>query len=61
MNKENEKLIIGAAVKRMLKSNELRMDSDFIKELDKEIKSKLKGAIDRAKANKRKTLKPCDL
>ncbi len=59
--KPEEKLIIGAAAKRLAKNNDVRMDADFLKKLDDEVKDKMKVAIERAKGNKRKTLKPCDL
>jgi len=52
-------LAVKSAVKKLLKG--MRVAGDFWKELDNRIAWKVKRAIDRAKANARKTVRPADL
>lgn len=52
-------LVVKSAVRKLLKG--MRVSGDFWKELDERVKWKVKRAIGRAKANKRKTVKGCDL
>lgn len=50
---------VKSAVRGMMKG--MRAGGDFFKELDSKISWKVKRAIERAKANGRKTLRACDL
>jgi hypothetical protein len=50
---------VKSAVKGMVKG--VRIGGDFWKELDAKISWKVKRAIERAKANGRKTIRACDL
>lgn len=52
-------LVVKSAVRGLLKG--MRASEDFFKELDNKITWKVKRAIERAKANGRKTLRACDL
>jgi len=50
---------VKSAVRGMMKG--MRAGGDFFKELDNKISWKVKRAMERAKANGRKTLRACDL
>lgn len=50
---------VKSAVRDLMR--EMRAGGDFFKELDNRISWKVKRAIERAKANGRKTLRACDL
>lgn len=52
-------LAVKSAVRAQLKG--MRAGGDFFKALDDKISWKVKRAIERAKANGRKTLRACDL
>lgn len=52
-------LAVKSAVRGQLKG--MRAGGDFFKELDNKIVWKVKRAIERAKANDRKTVRACDL
>jgi histone H3/H4 len=52
-------LAVKSAVKGLLKG--MRVGGDFWKELDNRISWKVKRAVERAKANGRKTVRACDL
>ncbi len=52
-------LAVKSAVRSQLKG--MRAGGDFFKGLDEKIAWKIKRAIERAKANGRKTLRACDL
>ena len=52
-------MIVKNAVRKALKG--YRVGGDFFKELDNKVNYKLKRALERAKANGRKTLRACDL
>ena len=52
-------LAVKSAVRKLLKG--YRVAGDFWKELDERIKWKVKRAMQRAKANKRKTVRGADL
>jgi len=52
-------LVVKSAVKRLIKG--MRISADFWKALDETVKVSVKKAIQRAKANKRKTLRGADL
>jgi len=52
-------LAVKSAVKKLIKG--MRVGGDFWKELDNKISWKVKRAIERAKANGRKTLRAADL
>jgi histone H3/H4 len=51
--------VVKSAVRGLIKG--MRASGDFFKELDAMIQRKCKRAMERAKANKRKTLKGCDV
>jgi hypothetical protein len=52
-------LVVKSAVKKLLKG--MRVGGDFWKGLDERVAWKVKRAIERAKANARKTLRAADL
>jgi len=52
-------LAVKSSVRSQLKG--MRAGGDFFKELDNKIGWKIKRAIERAKANDRKTVRACDL
>ncbi|MDI6806196.1 MAG: DUF1931 domain-containing protein [Candidatus Aenigmarchaeota archaeon] len=52
-------LAVKSAVKGLMKG--VRISGDFWKGLDERIKWKVKRAVERAKANGRKTVRGCDL
>lgn len=52
-------LVVKSAVRSTLKG--MRAGGDFFKELDNRVSWKIKRAIERAKANGRKTLRAADL
>jgi len=52
-------MVVKNAVRKALKG--YRVGSDFFKELDNRVQWKLKRAMERAKANGRKTLRAADL
>jgi len=51
--------VVKSAVKALLKG--MRVGGDFWEELDACISSKVKRAVERAKANGRKTVRGCDV
>ncbi|TAL47902.1 DUF1931 domain-containing protein [archaeon] len=52
-------LVVKSAVRAQLKG--MRAGGDFLKALDNTVALKLKKAVERAKANGRKTCRGCDL
>jgi hypothetical protein len=54
-------MVVKSAVKDMLKKSKMRVSGDFWKAIDAKIEMKLKGAVERAKGNGRKTLRAFDL
>jgi len=52
-------LVVKSAVKKLLKG--MRVSGDFWKEMDERVSWKVKRAIERAKANTRKTVRAADL
>ena len=56
-----EMLVVGSKVRAVVKKNKMNMSGDFLKALSKEVENLVKKAVARAKANKRKTLRPADL
>jgi len=54
-------LAVKSAVKGLAKKNKMRVSGDFWKALDERIMWKVKRAAQRAKANKRKTMRGADL
>lgn len=52
-------LAVKSAVRRLVKG--MRISGDFWKELDNRISWKVKRAMERARKNKRKTVRGCDL
>ena len=53
--------VVASKVKEFVKKHGLNSSSDLVDGLDRKIESLLKEAIERAKANGRKTLRPYDL
>ncbi len=56
-----ELLVFGSRVKEIIKKSKMNMGGDFAKALSKEVEALVKKAIQRAKANGRKTVRPYDL
>ncbi len=56
-----EMLVVGSKVRAVVKKSKMNMSGDFLKGLSKEVEAIVKKAVARAKANKRKTLRPTDL
>lgn len=52
-------LVVKSAVRGQLKG--MRASGDFFKALDNAVATKLKRAVERAKANGRKTCRGCDI
>ncbi|MEM5869660.1 MAG: DUF1931 domain-containing protein [Candidatus Aenigmatarchaeota archaeon] len=52
-------VVVKSAVRNLLK--EMRASEDFWKALDAAVTAEVKKAIERAKANGRKTVRGCDL
>ncbi|MEM5853254.1 MAG: DUF1931 domain-containing protein [Candidatus Aenigmatarchaeota archaeon] len=52
-------LVVKSAVRNLLKG--MRASEDFWKAVDAEVSAAVKKAIERAKANGRKTVRGCDL
>ena len=56
-----ELLVFGSRVKEIIKKNKMNMSGDFTKALSKEVEKLVKEAVQRAKSNGRKTVRPYDL
>lgn len=56
-----DQLLVQSKVKEAVKGLELRMDSELPDAINAKIVEMLEAAAERAKANKRGTLKPIDL
>ena len=54
-------LVVASKVKERIKSADVRMSGDFTDELNARVDVMIGEAIERAKGNKRGTVKPCDL
>jgi histone H3/H4 len=54
-------LVVGSKVKAVVKGADVNMAGDFIEGLSKEVEVLVKKAVDRCKANGRKTVRACDL
>jgi histone H3/H4 len=54
-------VVVGSKVKDAIKSNGVRCSGDLVDALNTHVHSILKGAVARAKANKRGTVRPQDL
>lgn len=54
-------LVVKSAVKSVVKKSNMRVSGGFWEALDKKLEMKLTMAIERAKANGRKTLRGMDL
>jgi len=60
MAKKNEKaLVVKSAVREVV--GNFRVSEDFFEELNKQVESLVKRAVERAKANGRKTVRGADL
>lgn len=56
-----ESLVVGSKVKAYIKSKNMKSSSDVQEGLTKKVTDILNDAITRCKANKRSTVRPCDL
>lgn len=54
-------VVVASQVKEIIKKEEMNCASDFCDALDKKIEDLVKDACSRAKANDRKTVRPCDV
>lgn len=54
-------LVVGSKVKEFLKKSDVNMGGDFIEGLSKEVEILAKKAVQRCKANGRKTVRACDV
>lgn len=56
-----EVLVVGSKVKDFVKRSDVNMAGDFIEGLSKEVEVLISKAVERSKANGRKTVRACDL
>ncbi len=56
-----ELLVFGSRVREIIKKGKMNMSGDFAAALSKKVEGLIKEAIQRAKANGRKTVRPYDL
>jgi len=54
-------LVVGSKVKEFVKGKSVNMAGDFIEGLSKEVEGLVSRAVERCKANGRKTVRACDL
>lgn len=54
-------LVVQSKVKQVAKKNKMRMSADAVTALSKEVEGRLKKAAQRAKANRRQTIKASDI
>lgn len=54
-------VIVASQVKTFAKGHEVLVSSEFVEALEKNVRESLSQAVSRAKANKRKTLRPEDI
>jgi len=59
--KETPTLIVASKVKERIKEADIRSSGDFMDELNTKVDMMIGEAIERARENKRGTVKPCDL
>ena len=56
-----ELLVFGSRAREIIKKSKMNMSGDFTKALSKKVEELIKNAVQRAKANGRKTVRPYDL
>lgn len=56
-----EILVVQSKVKELVKKHKLRLSGDAVGQLSKAVEGLVKAAADRAKANKRQTIKASDI
>ena len=56
-----ELLVFGSRVKEIIKKSKMNMSGDFTSALSKKVEQLVKEAVQRAKSNGRKTVRPYDL
>lgn len=54
-------LVVASKVKERIKEAEIRVSSEFMDQLNMRVDALIGEAVERAKENKRGTVKPCDL
>jgi histone H3/H4 len=59
MSEEKKSLVVKSSVRDLL--GEMRVSEDFWDKLNEVVEKEVKNAIERAKANGRKTVRGCDL
>lgn len=59
--KQVEMLLVGSKVKATIKANKKMMSGDFLEALNAKVNSLVEGAVARADANKRSTVRPHDV
>ncbi|MEM2083440.1 MAG: DUF1931 domain-containing protein [Nitrososphaerota archaeon] len=59
MSEEKKSLVVKSSVRELL--GEMRVSEDFWEKLNQVVEREVKNAIERAKANDRKTVRGCDL
>jgi len=56
-----ELLVVGSKVREVIKKGDMNMSGEFLDALSKKVEEEVKRAIERAKANGRKTVRENDL
>jgi len=56
-----ELLVVGSKVREVIKKGDMNMSGEFLDALSKKVEGEVKRAIERAKANGRKTVRENDL
>ncbi len=59
--KAREVVVVGSKVKEVVRSAELRSDGELVQAVSDKVHDMLEAAIERARANKRGTVRPYDL
>ncbi len=61
MAKKKDVLVVGSKVKAFLKTKGVKTAGDTVEAVSEKLYCILEKAVDRTKANKRLTVRPCDL
>lgn len=61
MEQQHEVLVVGSKVKAYIKSKDMKSSGDLVEALSMVLAKKLDRAIERAKGNKRSTVRDVDL
>jgi hypothetical protein len=59
--KQREVVVVGSKVKDVVRTAGLRSDGDLVASVSEKVHEMLEAAIERAKSNKRGTVRPYDL